>query len=189
MDELHFFPVNRPLRPVVGVRRKYGLLVMLAFVPAIGAHVAVAEGIAAQAANGVAVTAVSATPTTNVKAHHNPREKTYLKRTWGVEVMFVRETAGGHMLEFRYKVLDADKARPLFERQTKPLLTHVESGLKLTVPEPATVGPLRNSNPPLAGHAYWMFFGNPGMLVKPGDHVNIAIGGFHAEGLVVRQDL
>ena len=99
-----------------------------------------------------------------------------MKRQWGIEPMYVRQTAAGYMLEFRYKVLDAEKAKPLFERQTKPLLTHAESGTKLIVPTPAKTGALRNSNPPLAGHTYWMYFANPGKLVKPGEHVNIEIG-------------
>jgi hypothetical protein len=116
----------------------------------------------------------------------HPREKTYMKRQWGVEVMFVRQTAAGYMLEFRYKVLDAEKAKPLFERQTKPILTHVESGAKLIVPTPAKTGALRNSNTPLADHTYWMFFANPGKLVQPGEHVNIEIGDFLVEGLVVQ---
>jgi hypothetical protein len=109
-----------------------------------------------------------------------------MKRQWGVEVVFVRQTAAGYMLEFRYKVVDADKAKPLFLRQTKPLLTHAESGAKLIVPTPAKTGALRNSNPPLDGHTYWMFFANPGKLVKRGEHVNIEIGDFLAERLVVR---
>jgi hypothetical protein len=121
----------------------------------------------------------------SVPAHH-PREKTYLKRQWGVEVMFVRQTAAGYMLEFRYRVLDAEKARPLFERRTKPLLTHAESGAKLIVPTPPTTGALRNSNPPVTGRVYWMFFANPGRLVKPGEHVSIDIGEFRVEGLVVQ---
>jgi hypothetical protein len=116
----------------------------------------------------------------------HPREKTFMKRQWGVEILFVRQTAAGYMLEFRYKVLDAQKAKPLFERQTKPLLTHAETGAKLIVPTPAKTGALRNSNPPLAGNTYWMFFANPGKLVQPGEHVNIEIGDFLAERLVVQ---
>ena len=116
----------------------------------------------------------------------HPREKTFMKRQWGVEVVFVRRTAGGYMLEFRYKVLDPDKAKPLFERQTKPLLIHAESGAKLIVPTPAKTGALRNSNPPLAGRTYWMFFANPGKFVQPGEQVNIEIGDFLAERLVVQ---
>ena len=116
----------------------------------------------------------------------HPREKTFLKRQWGIEIVFVRQTAAGYMLEFRYKVLDAEKAEPLFERQTKPLLTHVETGSKMIVPTPAKTGALRNSNLPLDDHTYWMFFANPGQLVKPGEHVNIEIGDFLVEGLVVQ---
>ena len=122
----------------------------------------------------------------SAQARPHPRANTYMKRQWGIEIMFVRQTAAGYMLEFRYKVLDDEKAKPLFERQTKPLLTHVESGAKLVVPTPAKTGALRNSNPPLAGHTYWMFFANPGKLVKQGEKVNIEIGDFLVEGLVVQ---
>jgi hypothetical protein len=116
----------------------------------------------------------------------HPREKTYMKRKWGVEILYVRQTAAGYMLEFRYKVVDSEKAKPLFLRQTKPRLTHVESGAKLIVPTPAKTGALRNSNPPLADHTYWMFFANPGKFVQAGEHVNIEIGDFLVEGLVVQ---
>ena len=115
----------------------------------------------------------------------HPREKTFMKRQWGVEILFVRQMSAGYMLEFRYKVLDADKAAPLFERQTKPVLTHVESGARMIVPTPAKTGALRNSNAPLEGHTYWMFFANPGRFVDQGDRVNIEIGDFLVEGLVV----
>jgi hypothetical protein len=109
-----------------------------------------------------------------------------MKRKWGVEVMFVRQVAAGYMLEFRYKVLDAKKAQPLFERQTKPILTHAESGAKFVVPTPAKTGALRNSNLPQAGRIYWMFFANPGKFIKLGEQVNIEIGDFLAESLVVQ---
>lgn len=117
----------------------------------------------------------------------HPRHNTYMKREWGVEVMFVRVTSAGYMLEFRYKVLDAEKAKPLFERQTKPHLTHLRTGATLIVPTPAKTGALRNSNPPKAGKVYWMFFANPRKLVKVGEKVNIDIGDFHANGLVVQK--
>jgi hypothetical protein len=115
----------------------------------------------------------------------HPRENTLMKRQWGVEILFVRSTSAGYMLEFRYRVVDPEKAKPLFERQTKPMLTHVESGATFVVPTPAKTGALRNSNPPLKDHNYWMFFANPGKYVKPGDVVKIVIGDFVADGIVV----
>ena len=63
----------------------------------------------------------------------HPREQTYLKREWGVEVLHVRQAAAGYMLELRYRVLDVEKAGPLFRRDTKPVLTHAESGAELIV--------------------------------------------------------
>ncbi len=119
-------------------------------------------------------------------SNEHPRHKTFMKRKWGIEILYVRQTAAGYMLEFRYKVLDAKKAASLFERQTKPILTHVKSGAKLIVPTPAKTGALRNSNLPLAGRTYWMFFANPGKLVKPGQRVNIEIGDFMVKNIIVK---
>jgi len=134
----------------------------------------------AAVASGASATAVTA------EASH-PREKTLLKRMWGVEIIGVRESAAGYMLEFRYKVIDAEKAKPLFVRKTKPVLVHDATGARLVVPEPAKTGPLRNSNPPIAGQTYWMFFANPGKFVKAGETVTIEIGEFRADGLVVQE--
>ena len=135
-------------------------------------------------AGSLTASALAADPAPTTPDKH-PRQNTFMKRQWGVEILFVRETSAGYMLEFRYKVLDPDRAKPLFDRQVKPVLTHVASGARFIVPTPAKTGALRNSNPPLAGHTYWMFFANPGKFVKAGDRVTIEIGGFVAENLVV----
>jgi hypothetical protein len=47
------------------------------------------------------------------------------------------------------------------------------------------VGQLRESSAPEDGKSYWMVFSNKGRLVKRGDHVNVVIGAFHANGLVI----
>lgn len=103
---------------------------------------------------------------------------------WGIELTALRMTAAGHMVDFRYRVIDAHKAAPLFKRQTKPYLVHQNSGKVLEVPNTAKVGSLRNSNMPKQGRIYWMFFGNNG-LVRSGDKVSVVIGDFKAENLVV----
>jgi len=105
---------------------------------------------------------------------------------WGVELRGVRLAAAGMMLDFRYRVVDPQKAAPLFVRQTKPVLIHEASGARLVVPRPPTTGPLRNSNTPQAGRTYFMFFGNPGRFVKAGQRVSVEIGAFKAEGLLVQ---
>ena len=112
-------------------------------------------------------------------------EETNPNAEWGIEITSVRLTANDHMIDFRYRVLDADKAKELFVRQNKPRMVHHETGLVLSVPETAKVGPLRNSNMPKEGKIYWMFFGNAGKLVKPGDTVTVTIGEFEVDDIVV----
>jgi len=108
-----------------------------------------------------------------------------LAQQWGIEVTSIRLSTHNHMIDYRYRVLDADKAADLFKRQIKPHLIHQETGKVLAVPETAKLGPLRNSNIPQEGRIYWMFFGNAGQLVKPGDKVTVVIGDFRVENLVV----
>lgn len=115
----------------------------------------------------------------------HPREKTYLRRKWGVEILFVREASAGYMLEFRYKVVDPKKAAPLFVRATKPVLIDAETGARMEVPTPPTTGALRNSNAPVEGKTYWMFFANPGKMIRQGKRVSIEIGEFRVDDLIV----
>ena len=108
-----------------------------------------------------------------------------LAEQWGIEVTSIRLSTHDHMIDYRYRVLDADKAADLFKRQIKPFLIHKESGKVLAVPETAKLGPLRNSNIPQEGKIYWMFFGNAGNLVKAGDKVTVVIGELRVEDLIV----
>lgn len=108
-----------------------------------------------------------------------------IKERWGVDIVGIRLTSSGYMIDFRYRVVDAKKAAPLFDRATKPYLIHQSTGAKFMVPSPPKTGPLRTSDAPQPGRVYWMFFGNPGGFVKSGDKVTIIIGGFRADGLIV----
>ena len=114
-------------------------------------------------------------------------DSTAIARKWGIRIESLRLTAAGRMLDFRYRVVDARKAKPLFVRKTKPVLRDEASGLELQVPVPPKTGALRNSNPPRAGKTYFMFFANPGVL-KPGSKVTITIGPFSVGGLEVTSE-
>ena len=136
-------------------------------------------------AGGLVISFVPTSVVAEERASH-PRQNTLLKREWGIEIVYVRQTSAGYMLEFRYRVLDAEKAGALFERQTKPVLIHADTGSRFVVPTPAKTGALRNSNPPKDGHTYWMFFANPGKFVEVGDSVSIEIGDFVINNLEVQ---
>jgi hypothetical protein len=55
----------------------------------------------------------------------------------------------------------------------------------LQVPVMENIGQLRQAVKPETGKEYWMVFSNRGNLVKVGDRVNVIIGTFHADGLMV----
>ena len=122
-------------------------------------------------------------PTDEASIAVSADQETNLIEQWGVEVVALRLTGAGYMLDFRYKVHDAEKAAELFERVNKPALIHNESGAKLEVPRPAKTGPLRPTNPPEAGRIYFILFSNPG-VVQPGDEVTVQIGDFEAAVVV-----
>jgi hypothetical protein len=85
----------------------------------------------------------------------------------------------------RYKVIDADKAGMLNDKRWNPYLVDEATGAKLGIPEMEKVGKLRQTAPPKNGQVDWMVFGNPGQLVKAGNRVDVVIGDFRADGMVV----
>ncbi len=168
-------------RPWVG-RRLAGLLCVLFLLSAVvGPAVGSETPVAPETAGPETTAAVDQVPV-DVAAE---AEAKVLAEEWGIEIASIRLSANDHMIDYRYRVLDAGKATELFKRQIKPYLIHQRTEKVLSVPETAKLGPLRNSNMPQQGRIYWMFFGNAGKLVKPGDEVTVVIGDFRVENLIV----
>ena len=109
----------------------------------------------------------------------------YYARVYGVDRLRVRSLSSGFSLEFRYRVVDPEKAKALSDKKAKPVMIDPKWGNRLTIPNLENIGDLRQSQSPEAGKQYWMLFNNAGRLVKPGQRVDVTIGSFHAEGLTV----
>ena len=123
-------------------------------------------------------------------SHYHPdrfarRAGLYYGLVWGVDDLVVRWGESGEVIRVSYRVLDADKAKTLNDKKNEPALIDPRAGVKLVVPSMENVGQLRQSAPPENGKSYWMVFSNKGRLVRRGDHVNLVIGPFHADRLVV----
>lgn len=104
----------------------------------------------------------------------------------GIEVVAMRLTSAGHMLDFRYRVLDPEKAKPLLDKKINPYLLDQTSGARMMVPDPPKIGSLRQT-PPVAkaGLVYFAIFANPGKIVKAGNKVTVGYGDYKIENLVV----
>jgi multidrug efflux pump subunit AcrA (membrane-fusion protein) len=98
---------------------------------------------------------------------------------FGVEVQGTRLSANGYVIDLRYRVLDAEKARPMLDRKVRPVLVDESTGNRFYVPQPPVVGALRQTarnQPVAAGKTYFMIFANPDQRLKAGDSVTLFIG-------------
>jgi hypothetical protein len=125
------------------------------------------------------------TPTHYLPNRFAGRAGMYYRAVWGVDSLSVKWAESGEMIRFAWRVLDPDKAKVLNDKKAEPALIDPRAGVSLVIPAMENVGQLRQSGPPEAGKGYWMAFSNKGRLVKRGDRINVVIGPFRAEGLVV----
>lgn len=105
----------------------------------------------------------------------------------GIEVDGIRLSAAGYMLDFRYRVLDPDKAAPLLDRKIQPYLLDSASGAKLAVPGAPKVGSLRTTsrNKVAPGRSYYILFANPGRYLRAGSKVTLVAGDAKIHDLAV----
>ena len=140
----------------------------------------------AQSATPAAKPAAASTPYRNQPPRIANREAAILEAVWGIAEPSVKAVESGVILRFSYRVIDPEKAKPLNDKKIEPFLESPEKGVRLVVPTLEKVGQLRQAPQKIdAGKSYWMAFSNSGRPIKPGDHVDVVIGNFHARGLVV----
>jgi hypothetical protein len=145
---------------------------------------------AAQAGEATAASRVAPPTATRKASPHRPvgqpeSANVYYQSLWGVDNFLVRSTASGNLIRFSYRVTDPVRATQLVDKSATPYMIGLRSRAVLQVPVMDKVGPLRQAIPPKPGQDLWMVFSNKGNLVKIGDRVNVVIGSFHADGLVV----
>ena len=138
-----------------------------------------------QSAPPTATPAVAAAPSRSRSARMPQRVDRYYGLVWGVDALNVKSVESGEIIRFSYSVVDPEKAKTLSDKKVDPFLIDPQAGVKLVIPTLEKIGMLRQTSTPEAGKSYWMAFSNKGGLVKRGDRVNVVIGNFRAEGLVV----
>jgi hypothetical protein len=109
----------------------------------------------------------------------------HYRLVWGIDSLSVKLAESGEVVRFSYRVLDPDRAKALNDKGNEPSLIDPRAGVKLVVPKMEKIGQLRQTGAAEAGKAYWIAFSNKGRPVKKGARVNIVIGEFRADGLVV----
>jgi uncharacterized protein YceK len=105
----------------------------------------------------------------------------------GIKIERIHPSAGGQMLDMRYTVVDHEKAKGAITRGARIYLIDQSSGTKLPVPDMAKVGKLLQR--PGQGEndkIFWIFFSNPGAMVKPGARVTLVIDEIRIKDILVQ---
>jgi hypothetical protein len=115
-----------------------------------------------------------------------PSGRSAVEERIGIRVVAIRSSADGFMLDFRYRVVEPDRALLVMDRSIKPYVIDEASGARFVIPSSPKVGPMRQTTRyPESGRVYWLLFANPARFIKPGNLVTVVIGDFRLEHLVV----
>jgi hypothetical protein len=112
--------------------------------------------------------------------------QTVLLDKWGIEIVRLKITAAGHILDLRYRVIDPVKSFPVFDTKIKPVLVDEQTGRDLSIYTAPRVGGMRQkSRRPEPGRMYFILFSNPGGLIKEGSKVTLKIEDVKVEHIPV----
>ena len=105
----------------------------------------------------------------------------------GIEIISLRTTANGRMLDLRYRVHNPDLAREVTKRDSKLDIQIVDTRSGKTLIVPTThLGMLRTKSfNPKRNRVYYVLFDNAETIVKPGSIVSVWFGGIKADGWIV----
>lgn len=130
--------------------------------------------------------AQAAQPTSEPNESDDIAQASVLEGQWGIKVERAALSAGGYMVDFRYRVLNREKAAPILDRSVRPYLIDQATGAKFIVPTPPKVGQLRSGGNIREGAIYYILFANPGRYIRSGNKVTVVVGDFEAKDVVVQ---
>jgi len=108
----------------------------------------------------------------------------------GITISGLRLSSAGYMLDFRYRVVDTDKAAALMDAKIKPYMLVESSGARLDIPNTPKLGLLRQRPRNNAGmkkdREYFMMFSNLGRRLQSGDKVTVVVGDTKIENLSIQ---
>jgi len=100
---------------------------------------------------------------------------------WGIRIQHIGVSADGGLIDFRFVVIDPDKAAPLLSVENRPRLYVEASG--------ALVDSLMHpphSHEPTPGQSHFLLYHNTGGAIQRGASVSVVIGEMRLEGVIAK---
>lgn len=108
-----------------------------------------------------------------------------VEKRWGIKPLMIRLTGAEHFLDFRYLIVDAEKAKSVTNRKKKAFLKDQETGEIFNVTM-TKMGAMRGNTPdPKPGKQYFILFTNAEKSIKRGQKVTVVIDECRVEDLRV----
>ena len=137
----------------------------------------------------VAFSALSSSPSSSGPhaAHHSleaasvPISRGQLAKDYGIRLTLVGVTAAGGLVDLRFKITDAEKAKKLFDDPAvMPAVVAETTGAVLQAPH----GGHHSRVTPTSGASYFILIGNAGGVVQRGVSVSVVINGVRVEHIL-----
>jgi hypothetical protein len=113
------------------------------------------------------------------------KARNFYPAAWGIDHLRANYTSSGNLIRFSYRVVEPKLSKALGDHESTPYMYAPRTHAMLQVPSMEQIGLLRQLGANEANKEYWVVFSNKGSPVRPGDRVNVIIGKFHADGLLV----
>ena len=108
-----------------------------------------------------------------------------LEQKWGILPLSIQLTAAGQVVDYRYLVVNPDKAAALMKQGDKAYLIDQASGIQIPASRVKTSPLPQTGAKPIAGKTYPILFVNTGGVIKAESKVTLVIGEFRLEDMVV----
>ena len=110
-----------------------------------------------------------------------PVTEAAIEEKFGIRITHIAVLADGGLIDFRFQVLDADKAAALFELERRPLLYVEASGKKVD----SLYHPPHGHNI-LAGQSQYMIYNNHQGAIQRGSPVSVVLGDLRLEHIIAK---
>ena len=119
--------------------------------------------------------------TRGVQLPGTPASAEVVEAQWGIRIEHIGVSADGGLIDFRFVVVDPDKAAPLLSVENRPRLFVEDSG--------AMVDSLMHpphSNEPAPGQSHFLLYNNTGGAIRRGTSVSVLLGDLRLEGVIAK---
>jgi len=110
-----------------------------------------------------------------------PATEAAIADKWGIRITHIAVLADGGLIDFRFQVLDPDKASGLFELATRPIMIVEQTGQRVD----------GLYHPPhghdiVAGQSQYFIYNNAHGAIKSGSSVSVLLGDLRLEHIIAK---